>query len=135
MTLRRLNRLKNSKITLIKVIRTKENSVLGVSDIYGIKLLTRLKLNFSHLNEHKFRQNCNDTINLMCNCGAATETTIHYLLRCRLYSVQRAWLLNGVYKLDSTLQNSSEDQLLTVLLHGSEKFVLNVNKEIRLIVS
>ena len=135
MTLRRLNRLKNSKITLIKVIRTKENSVLGVSDIYGIKLLTRLKLNFSHLNEHKFRQNCNDTINLMCNCGAATETTIHYLFRCRLYSVQRAWLLNGVYKLDSTLQNSSEDQLLTVLLHGSEKFVLNVNKEIRLTVS
>ena len=45
----------------------------------------------------------------MCNC-AATETTIHELLRCRHYSVQRAELLNGVYKLDSTLHNSSEDQ-------------------------
>ena len=56
----------------------------------------------------------------MCNCGAATETTIHYLLCCRLYSVQGAELLNGVYKLDSTLQNSSEDQLVTVLLYGSE---------------
>ena len=72
----------------------------------------------------------------MCNCGAATETTIHYLLRCRLYSVQRSELFNGVYKLDSTLQNSSEDQLLTVLLYGSEKFALNVNKEIiRLTIS
>ena len=40
----------------------------------------------------------------MCHCGAATETTTNYLLRCRLYSVQRAELLNGVYKLDSTLQ-------------------------------
>ena len=39
MTLKRLNRLKNYKKTLMKVIRTKENSVLGVSDIYGIKLL------------------------------------------------------------------------------------------------
>ena len=57
----------------------------------------------------------------MCNCDAATETTIHYLLRCRFYSVQRAELLDGVYKLDSTLQNSSQDQLQTVLLYGSEK--------------
>ena len=72
----------------------------------------------------------------MCNCGAVTETTIHYLLRCRVYSIQRVELLNGVYKLDSTLQNSSEDQLLTVLLYGSEKYALNVNKEIlRLTIS
>ena len=72
----------------------------------------------------------------MCNCGAATETTIHCLLRCRLYSVQRVELLDGVYKLDSTLQNSSEDQWLRVLLYGSEKFALNVNKEIiRLTIS
>ena len=63
----------------------------------------------------------------MCNC-AATETTIHELLRCRHYSVQRAELLNGVYKLDSTLHNSSEDQLLTVFLYGSKKFALNVSK-------
>ena len=39
----------------------------------------------------------------MCNCGAATETTTHYLLRCQLYSVQRVELLNGVHKLDSRL--------------------------------
>ena len=70
----------------------------------------------------------------MYNCGAATGTAIHYL--CRLDLVQRAELLDGVYKLDSTLQNSSEDQLLTVLLYVSEKFALNVNKEmIRLTIS
>ena len=70
----------------------------------------------------------------MCNCGATTGTAIHYL--CRLDLVQRAELLDGVYKLDSTLQNSSEDQLLTVLLYVSEKFALNVNKEmIRLTIS
>ena len=44
--------------------------------------------------------------------------------------------VNGVYELDSTLQNSSEDQLLAILLYGSEKFVLSVNKEvIRLTIS
>ena len=96
-------------------------------DIYGIKLLTRLRLNFSHLNEHEFRHSFND----MTNHDADIEATIHYLLRCRLYSVQRVELLNGVYKLDFTPQNSSEDQLLTILLYGSEKFALNVNKKSR----
>ena len=47
----------------------------------------------------------------MCNCGTATETTIHYLLRCQLYSFQRPELLDGVYKSDFTHQNFSEDQL------------------------
>ena len=72
---------------LIKVIRTIENSVFGVSDIYDTKLLTRLKLNFSHLNEHKFRHNFKNAVNPMCNYVAATETTIHYLLCCWIYSV------------------------------------------------
>ena len=72
----------------------------------------------------------------MFNCGAATETTIHYFLDCWLYSVQRAELLDCIYKLDSTLQNSSEGQLLTVFLYGSEKFALNINKKIiRLTIS
>ena len=45
-------------------------------------------------------------------------------------------LLNGLYKLDFTLIESSEDQVLTVILYGSEKFALNVNKEIvRLTIS
>ena len=39
-------------------------------------------------------------------------------------------LLNGLYKLDSTLQNSSKNQLLIFVLYGSEKFALNDNKEI-----
>ena len=65
--IKKIESIKKFKKTLIKVIRTKENFIFGVSDIYGIKLLTRLRLNFSHLNEHKFRHNFNDTINPTCN--------------------------------------------------------------------
>ena len=79
-----------------------------------------------HNIEHKFRHNCNDTINPICNCSAPSERTLHYLLRCRLYSVPRAELFDGAYKLDSTLQNS----VTKSFLHGSEKYALNVNKEI-----
>ena len=121
---------------MIKGIKTKENSVFGVSHIHGIKLLTRLRLSFSHLNEPKFRHNFYDTINPMCKCNASPETTMHYLLRCQLYSVQREELFNSIYKSDSTLQNSSENQLLRVHLYDSERFTLNVNKEIiRLTIS
>ena len=84
---KKIESIKKFKEMLIKVIRTIENSVFGVSDIYDTKLLTRLKLNFSHLNEHKFRHNFKNAVNPMCNCVAATETTIHYLLCCWLYSV------------------------------------------------
>ena len=52
--IKKIESIKKFKKTLIKIIRTKENFVFGVSDIYGIKLLTCLSLNFSHLNEHKF---------------------------------------------------------------------------------
>ena len=62
---------------MVKIIRTKENSVFGVSNIYGVKLLTHLRIKFSNSNEHKFRHNFNDTINPMCNCSDVTETTIH----------------------------------------------------------
>ena len=43
---------------------------------------------------------------------------------------------NDVYNLDSTLENFSEDQLLTVLLYGFEKFALIATEEIiRLTIS
>ena len=70
--IKKIESIKKFKKTLMKIIRTKENSVFGVSDIYGIKLLTRLRLNFSHLNKHKFIHYFNDTTNPMCNYGAAT---------------------------------------------------------------
>ena len=39
------------------------NSAFSVADIYGIKLLTILRVGLSHLTEHKFRHNFQDTIN------------------------------------------------------------------------
>ena len=50
------------KKSLLKFIRTIPNSVFSVVDIYGIKLLTRLRVGLSHLREHKFRHNFQDTI-------------------------------------------------------------------------
>ena len=58
----------------------KENSIFSIYDPLGVKLLTRLRLQFSHLNEHKFRHGFGDTINAICACGSEVETTEHFLL-------------------------------------------------------
>ena len=49
--------------------------LFGIYYPLGVKLFTRLRLQFSHLNEHKFRHGFCDTINPMCSCGTEVETT------------------------------------------------------------
>ena len=56
-------------------MKKKENSVFSIDDPLGVKLLTCLRLQFSNLNEHKFRHGFGDTINTMCACGNEVETT------------------------------------------------------------
>ena len=69
--------------------KKKENSIFSIYDPLGVKLLTRLRLQFSHLNKHKFRHGFGDTINAMCACGSEVETTEHFFVCCHLYSPQR----------------------------------------------
>ena len=65
-------------------------------DPSGLKLLTRLRLGFSHLNEHKFRHNFRDCLNPLRLCSLEIENTSHYLLHCQYYSEHRINLINSV---------------------------------------
>ena len=89
------------KEIFLSFIRPKQNSVFAIHDTKGPKLLKRLRLNFSHLNEHKSRHGFNNTVDPMCKCGLETETTLHFLLRCRLYSTIRTELLDDILLLHS----------------------------------
>ena len=46
----------------------------------GLKFLTRLWLDLSHLNEHRFRHNFQDYMNPLCSCSLELKDTSHYLL-------------------------------------------------------
>ena len=121
----------------------KENSIFSIYDPLGVKLLTRLRLQFSHLNEHKFRHGFGDTINAMCACGSEVETTEHFLLRCHLYSPQRLELLENLEKVNSSLFNLNAKDKVIFLLYVSQsvtskffnyefrKFTVNYIKENR----
>ena len=65
-----------------------------------MKLLTRLKLDFSYLNEQKFQHGFKDILNLLCTCGVEFETPEHFLLHCQLYSTHKSELFNKIVKVD-----------------------------------
>ena len=57
----------------------------------GLKLLTSLRVGFSHLKEHKFRHNFVNPINPLCSCENFVESTTHFFLHCTHFSNQ-SWL-------------------------------------------
>ena len=103
--LRNIDSINTFKSSILNFVKPRENSVFAVHDINGVKLLTRLRLDFSHLNELKFGHNFNDIINPICSCGKEAETTLHYLLRCDLYLIHRLELLNDICALNESLKN------------------------------
>ena len=71
------------KRALLIFIRPKPAGVYKIHHSKGLKLLTRLRLGLSHLREHKFRHNFNDTIDPFCLCGTNSfETSEHFFLHC-----------------------------------------------------
>ena len=51
------------KKSTLKFIRPSSNSIFNLHSPKGIKLITRLRLDHSHLREHKFQHNFQDTLN------------------------------------------------------------------------
>ena len=107
--LRNIDSIKMFKLSIFNSVRPRENSVFAVHDINGLKLLTRLILHFSHLNEQKFRHDFNDSINPMYSCGREPKATLHYLLHCNFYPIYRLELLNDICALNHSLKNISEE--------------------------
>ena len=70
------------KKSILQFIRPVQNSIFDISDNEGVKVLTRLRLGLSHLNEHKFLHRFTDVVNPMCSCNTEEESSTHYLLRC-----------------------------------------------------
>ena len=91
-----------------------------------MKLLSRLRLQFTHLNEHKFRHGFNDTVNPMCSCGTDVETTEHFLLRCHFFSTQRS-------ELDQSFSKSNTKEKV-YLFYSSRSNSSGLNKEVSRLV-
>ena len=110
----------------------KENSLFSIHNPVVVKLLTRLRLQLSHLNEHIFRHGFQDTISPMCSCNAEIESNEHFLLRCHFYSFQRLELFDKINKINSSFLKFSAKDQVNILLYGysSKKKTVSLNEDI-----
>ena len=118
---------KRSFFGLLEFIRTLPNSIFDIYNPYGIKLLTRLRLGLSHLNEHKFKHGFNDTINPICICGGDIESINYFFLHCPEYCEARQTLFDNIQSIDKMLLSQNESSLTHLLLYGDPKRNSNVN--------
>ena len=84
------------KKNFLRFINSSPNKVFFCHSCKGIKYLTRLCCGLSYLNEHKFKQSFQDTLNPFCLCGLNVETNTHFFLYSSLFSIQRCILLSTV---------------------------------------
>ena len=79
-TLIRINAINAFKQELLPLIHLLENFIFNIFNPEGLKLFTRLRLGFSHLNENRVRHNFQECLNALCTCGLETRNSSQYLL-------------------------------------------------------
>ena len=103
---------------LLAIIRPLGNSMYGISDSFGVKLINRLRLGFSHLREHNFRYNFADTVNPLCLCTLETENPESFFLRCKNNLSARTTLLNELNNISNAINSLNSTDLIRVILYG-----------------
>ena len=76
----------------------------------GVKLWTRIYVDFSHLNEHKFR------VIPMCDCGSEIEITRPILLSFPFLSVERNQLLKSFHNIKLSITKLETYRSLYLLI-------------------
>ena len=85
-----------------------------------IKLITKLHLGFSHLQEHKFKINFQDILNPLCSCSVEAESTSHYFMHCHFFDASWVSLMNNLRNIESDLPTLRDENLTNILLHGNQ---------------
>ena len=89
--------------------------------------MTRLRVGFSHLREHKFKNNFQDKLNPLCPWSLEAEDTYHFFVRCQNFSNQRNVLFDHPNSINSEILKTSENEIAQVLLFGNKSFSKDMN--------
>ena len=114
LNIRNSESLNTFKKMILNFIRSCANNVFDIHNPLGINLLTRLRLDLSHLHKHKFRHCFQYTLNISCECGKNIEsTTTHFFLHCSnlLIPRQTQILLQKIRNIDDNILSQSKTQL------------------------
>ena len=104
---------------LVSFIKPTESKTFRNYDTLGIKLLNRLRVNLSHLNEYKFRHNFVDILNHLCSCSLETERTVQVFLYCGNYTDIHITLMDELNDIDNSITSRQPNELLRIILYGN----------------
>ena len=95
--------------------------VYNIHNPIGLKLLTRLRLGFSHLNEHRFNHNFESCLNPFRACSLEVESTTHFFIHCHRFNAISTTLNNTLKAIDKDIPKLSDSstgfQELEILIH------------------
>ena len=100
---------------LLSFITPTENKTFSIYSPFGIKLLNRLRVDFSHLSEHKFRHNFADTL---CSHSLEIEKarlTFFYAVETRMIFVNELTLVNELNDIDNSITSRQPNELLRII--------------------
>ena len=115
---------------LLQVGRPTVKPVYYTHNPIGLKLLTRLRLGLSHLNERKFKHTFQDCINPLCKCILEIESLSHFFLRCQYFKSIYSTLFSKLQSADANIVKLSDNKIVDLLLYGSSKFDTDQNHKI-----
>ena len=103
-------------------IRPPGNSLFGIRDKFGFKLLTKIRVSFSDLRDHRFNHNLNCE-SPICSCGIEDETSVHFFLCCPRYVTKRILLLSKISDIiGSDVSVFPDEHLYHILVYGSNVY-------------
>ena len=102
--------------SLLSFIKPTCYALFSIHHPVGVNFLVRLKLDFSHLRQHKFRHYFHGTLIPLCFCSLEPETISHYLLCCHEFSSTPLALMNDLNVIDPTISRLNKTALANVLL-------------------
>ena len=105
------------------------NRAPSVPNFRTERFKSTFRLGLSHLREHKFRHNFNDTIDPFCLYGTnSLETSQQFLLHCQTYACLRRKLFDNLYNNNILLLPLEKSLIVQILLYGSDNYNPSMNK-------
>ena len=113
------------KNAILRFIRPSPSPVFDIVYPLGVMLLTRQRIDFSHLREHKLYHNFTDTVDSFCSCRTnSIETTEHYLSQYPNFSHLRYKLFDNLHCNGIIVIPYNGCYLTSILLFGHPSFNL-----------
>ena len=108
--------LPDFKMKLKEELKPKKYRHFSKGSKIGNRLLTRIRLERSDLNSHKFMIGQSETSE--CLCHSKYETSQHYLIDCFLYNCERQTLFNQVEHFIPNFKSFSKSLKYKILIMG-----------------